>query len=293
MQVFYTLVFGFLMLLLGYALAWLYTHRFRKFQAWNRVVTSHGGHLFSGHRGDSLLFFQVSPQCYGISGYRESDLLGKSLLDISHPFDQEGLQSYAQAVLLGQSKDPISWRMMRADLGWTWVPSRAHKIEEKQGQAWLLFETYSIGERLQTEKALREAERRYRMICEQIVDVVWVYNVEKMRYTYVSPSLETVLGWSTSQTVEQSDAPWFSKDGAFVFKQLVNERLESYTTSGNESSPSVREFQAQKSDGSLIWMECKSVLKRSASGCLEITGVLRDITHNKKMAESLRQRDRE
>ncbi len=57
-----------------------------------------------------------------------------------------------------------------------------------------------ISARKRLEEAIRESEKRYRDLVESTTDYVWEIN-EKRRYTYVSPSVTKLLGYTSEELV--------------------------------------------------------------------------------------------
>jgi CheY-like chemotaxis protein len=55
-----------------------------------------------------------------------------------------------------------------------------------------------IGARRRAEEKLQKRERRYRMLAENITDVIWTVD-ENQNYTYASPSIFNLLGYNSEE----------------------------------------------------------------------------------------------
>jgi PAS domain-containing protein len=49
--------------------------------------------------------------------------------------------------------------------------------------------------RRQSEKDLQQNERKYRLLAENIQDVIWTMDMQ-LHFTYLSPAIERLQGWS-------------------------------------------------------------------------------------------------
>ncbi|NRZ93255.1 response regulator [Clostridium beijerinckii] len=65
--------------------------------------------------------------------------------------------------------------------------------------------TLQLLEDLKMENELRkESEKKYRLIAENVSDVIWVLNVTKRKITYVSPSIQQLRGITVEEALEES-----------------------------------------------------------------------------------------
>ncbi len=150
-----------------------------------------------------------------------------------------------------------------------------------------------IAERKQMEKVLRRNEQKYRLLAENASDVIWSRDPE-MRFTFVSPSLERLLGYKPE---ELDDLALQDLLARFSLDDMLNITDESRTdeTYDYETSESLRFDQELKhKNGSTIWAD--TVLTYIYDNNSELTGflgVVRNITERKKAEEKQKKYARE
>lgn len=146
-----------------------------------------------------------------------------------------------------------------------------------------------ITERKRAEEALRESEEQYRLITENMGDIVWVMGLDLKR-TYVSSSVETVLGFtpeeSKQQSLEETVAPGSVEHLVTLFSKEILNALD-----GDYDPERSVMFEAEyyHKDGTTVWMEsnCKPMLDGEGN-LVGVYGASRDITERKKMENALR-----
>jgi PAS domain S-box-containing protein len=155
-----------------------------------------------------------------------------------------------------------------------------------------------LAERKRVEAALRESEQKYRKLTESMKDVVWTLDTETMYFTYVSPSVADLCGYSPEEILsEPVDAP-LTADAIDDLKTLIRQRSADYLANreGREDYYT-DEVELPCKDGSRVWTEgiTRYVLNEE-TGHVELHGVTRDITERKraeaekqKLEEQLRQ----
>ncbi len=137
------------------------------------------------------------------------------------------------------------------------------------------------------EEELRESERRYRLLAENVSDVIWVTDMS-LGATYLSPSIERLLGYpmkeSLNHTVEGALTPASAEAVRRLLAGTPRREGEMSGTSGG------LEVELKRVDGSTVWVESTvSFIPGPDGRPVEIMGVLRDITKRKLAEEALRE----
>jgi PAS domain S-box-containing protein len=139
-------------------------------------------------------------------------------------------------------------------------------------------------------EALQESEKRYRLLAENLTDVIWTMDMN-LRYTYVSPSVEGLRGYSVEEVMAQSIEEVLTPASLEVAKKVFAEVLS--TEQREERRPfssRTLELELRRKDGSTVWTEVKMNFLRAPDGRpVEILGVTRDITERKRAEETLRE----
>ena len=137
-----------------------------------------------------------------------------------------------------------------------------------------------VTEEIATQKALEESERRFRLLAENVRDVLWVSDKD-FRPTYVTPSILSLIGHTPEEflelPVEVHMTPQYRKRFhrmRKVIKRVISQR--------GMLSPQFFEFECYRKDGSVCWVEILTTPMLDNHGILQgFTGVIRDTT--KKM----------
>ena len=139
-----------------------------------------------------------------------------------------------------------------------------------------------------TDAALRESERKYRLLAEHSGDVIWTMDAQ-MRFTYVSPSVERVYGYAPGELLgvplsnivapyAVSSVPHSAGDPSVL--QAALEQLD---------APIRREIEILCKTGEAVWTEVVANPVQDEQGCLTgFVGITRDISERKRAEEALR-----
>jgi PAS domain S-box-containing protein len=131
---------------------------------------------------------------------------------------------------------------------------------------------------------LAETEGRFKSLVEHIPAIVYICDFEPpYQSIYVSPQIETMLGYSTKEWIEDPD----------LFTKMIHpddlEVLKSLDKKAAQSTGFVRaEYRLHDRRGEVRWMRDEAVLVRDPAGApLAWHGVLVEITGMKRMEQGL------
>lgn len=118
---------------------------------------------------------------------------------VSHPDDQEYIWRLL-ALRNSMTEDAgqealLRWR--HRDGSWRWFSIREQVLSrDDQGRIWrLVGVARDVTANIEHSHSLRDSERRYRMLADSLQDLIFTTD-SSVRIDYVSPSVETMLGYS-------------------------------------------------------------------------------------------------
>ena len=142
----------------------------------------------------------------------------------------------------------------------------------------------------QSESELKESEERYRLLAENVRDVIWTMDIN-LRFTYISPSVTSMLGYSVEEAMSLPFEELLTPSSLEAVKKAFAETptVESIKQEGLSWSPTL-ELELKCKDGATIWVEVTSTFLPDADGQpIGFVGVGRNITERKRAEEKLQE----
>ncbi len=135
---------------------------------------------------------------------------------------------------------------------------------------------------------LRISEERHRLLADNATDVIWMMNLDG-RFTYVSPSVEILRGYTSAEVMQQSLEQALTAASIPIAKKA----LEDSITAMVAGKPFVEfrgELEQPCKDGSTVWTDVTTSGMQNATGeFIGILGVTRNITERKKAEDARRE----
>ncbi|MBR1153626.1 diguanylate cyclase [Bradyrhizobium sp. JYMT SZCCT0428] len=129
-------------------------------------------------------------------------------------------------------------------------------------------------------RELRERERGYRLLAENVEDVVTRVDMQGKRL-YISPSIEKLLGWSAAEIIPHSAYGHIHPS----HREIVKAVLEGL---GPDNPTAACEYLTRRKDGTYVWVEAQmNYVADPQEPSPEIVAVIRDISRRKAAEEQL------
>lgn len=145
----------------------------------------------------------------------------------------------------------------------------------------------SVG-RERAERALEESERKYRLLAENSRDVIWKMDVETLRFTFISPGIVHLRGFTVEETISQHLSEIVTPDDYRIIAQDLPERIRRFLGGDESMRTSVITAKQWRRDGTVVPVEISSTLLVDDDGMIrEIIGVARDVSERVRATEAL------
>jgi len=144
----------------------------------------------------------------------------------------------------------------------------------------------NITARKEAEKALIKNEEKFRFISENISDLVWIYNFKNEWFTYISPSIVQLLGYTESEVLDEGIENVLSFDSYQKLIELLPVRLSLFLNGIHKTYTDELQFICK--DKSIKWIETVTRYHYTKNHVAEVLGVSRDISRRKLLEEEIR-----
>jgi diguanylate cyclase (GGDEF)-like protein/PAS domain S-box-containing protein len=213
-----------------------------------------------------------------VFGYASAELVGRSALEFVAPEHRDKVRRKIASgdeepyEIVGIRKDGT-----RIDLE---VRGRAYSY---RGRSVRVTAVRDVTGRKAAEKALGEAEERYRTLVERIPAVTFVDRFKGAeRSVYVSPQVEEMFGYAPEEWM--AGRLWRERlhpeDRGRILAS--DERFEA------DGEPVDQEYRLLAKDGSVVWVHEETVLVRDEAGEPQfVQGIMSDVTQKKRSEERL------
>ncbi len=144
---------------------------------------------------------------------------------------------------------------------------------------------------MQMSDEIQRNESQYRLLAENMVDVIWVLDVATLRFTYVSPSVQQLRGYTPEEVLNQILTETITPASLQIITDALPARIEAFVAGDPEAVSQTHEIEQPCKDGSTVWTEVVTTFLPDKNGSMQILGVTRDITARRQAEAELRERE--
>ena len=227
----------------------------------------------------------LEPHLKKMLGYEDHEI--KNHLDDWVPKvykeDEPMVMEEFQRHLEGKTDEYVcTHRMIHKDGSIRWFQARGKAIFDENGNAYRVLGTDNdITERKRALDALQESEQKYRLLSENMTDVVFMQDMN-LNITYASPSIKYLLGYSVEEILDLKMEDILTEDSLKHAKAYF-QKCTALAREKKDFNIPIIEFEYVRKDGSTFWGDCKvSFLRDSLDQIVGSQGLIRDISERKK-----------
>jgi PAS domain S-box-containing protein len=242
----------------------------------------------------SLKYKYLSPVFEKLTGYSIDDFIEFTLekaLSLMHPDDIEVVNKTIDLALNDSPEVPyqIEYRFLNLNGNYIWLQDQFKVIFNSDGMPISIIGSISdITKRKRTEESLSKNESLLQLIIDKSADVIWIMNTNTNKFTFVSPSVEKLRGFTPEEVMQRPVNESVTPESSIIITKYLNEYLPKFLLGDYTSNIGITEIDQPCKDGSIVHTEVTTSLMLNDNGEIEILGISRDITERKKNELKLR-----
>ncbi|MGA1998263.1 MAG: PAS domain S-box protein, partial [Bryobacteraceae bacterium] len=227
--------------------------------------------------------FQVNAALCRMLGYSAEELLAAGWLEVTHPEDRAGTRRTIERLLGDPSACvEVEKRYLHRSGNVVWARTRISVVRDSSGSPlYFVLHIEDMSERKRSEEALRESEKRFRIMADGCPTAMWVTDTEG-EVRFVNRTYREFFGATYEQVEGTKWFPLVHPDDAPAYLAAVQRAVE-------EHAPFRAEARVRRADGEWRWVLSYAQPRFSSSGgFLGHVGLSPDITEHKQAADALR-----
>jgi len=215
---------------------------------------------------------------------QETDIYGKTDFDLLPPADARQCRASDE-----ESREQNTIITTEEHVGQHIFETLKFPVSLGEGRTGVGGFIRDISEKKRIEIALKQNEEKYRIITDNISDIVWTMDLDYV-FTFISPSVERILGYTVTDAMRLPLSEMLSPASHERVRTIIETRKAQESGRTTQSvAPVTLEIDIIDHEGAIVPCEVSSIFLRDEENHISgIIGVTRDISQRKKDEEELR-----
>lgn len=239
-------------------------------------------------------FTYISPQWLEILGHDTRALIGSSSAVLIHPDDlPENVRAFRSVMEKGIRVHGIEYRIRHSDGTWRWHSQSAAPLRNASGEiVSYMGICRDITDQRKAEEALRESEARYRLLADNVKDVIWTADMD-MHLTYITPSVQDLWGMTPEEAIAQPVEEALTPESLAVIREHYCRAMSDLQDGKIMPAHRPLELEFRRKDGSTVWTEVMITPMMGKDGHpTGVIGLTRDISQRRASETALRESEK-
>jgi PAS domain S-box-containing protein len=232
-------------------------------------------------------FIDANPAALDLLGYARDEIKSLNFASFLKEDDLlEALNVSKEIVKNGVQENISEYELKKKNGDYVVVQAKGSLLYKNGKPYAIMGSARDVTKYKRAEEELRKSENRYRLLAENVSDIIWVRGMD-MKLKYVSPSVEKVRGYTPeeamAQSIEEVLTPESTKKANYLFSQMIQNKYDELT------DQYLVELEHHCKNGQAIWLELRISWMYDRNGNRSgVLGISRDITERKKADEKLK-----
>ncbi len=213
------------------------------------------------------------------SGRSREWYIGRSFLDVVVSEDHQRLQEIFAATMRGETTQPYETAYRRASGDVMYIEVNSSPVFEGDEAVGLLGVSRDITERKRSEEALRDSEKKYHHLFENLVDAAFLADAETGLIVETNRQGEELLGRTRGEIIGMHQSDLHPPDTAEHYKQVFAEHVQKGRTVDTE-------VVVARKDGTVVPVQISATVMTIGEHRFML-GLFRDITERKQAEAEL------
>ena len=216
-----------------------------------------------------------------LTGYTYDETIGKTSLEINfyeNNLDRQNILNEMHEKGFCENKEVICCKKSGEKI----ITLISSKLITLKGLLHKISVIRDITERKKAEDALKISEEKYRLLTENASDVIWILNLTQNKFTYISPSIYYLRGFTAEEAMDQTLEEVLTPESFAFVKETSPKYMNDFLENSNDPNSYIQEIQQPCKNGDIIWVEISAKYRYNSVGEIEIVGASRNIEERKK-----------